>query len=367
MLPLRGAVLALSLTVAAACGSDDDLDPAAELGTGDHSAGSVTLTVIATAAEGLAEPRDLAFNPLRPSELWVVSHDDDSALIIGDAAADGRTFTKRIDGYALHFFEEVTALAFGADDTTIGVPGTFASCSDSRNTYNGQAPPNDFMGPVLWSSDLSVYAASNPNGLGSHLDMLHNTPYCMGIAHEAEHRYWVFGGLHGSIDRYDFVTDDGIGNDDHLDGLSWRYLHGEVERVPSVPSSLVYDAPTGFLYIADSGHARITRLDTATGSEGDMLLGPETPIQMVDGAVSEDVVAPGEGLETPSGLELHRDILFVSDHGNSRILAYDLDGNLLNYLDTGLPAGSLGGLAFGPDDRLYFVDLVGDRVLRIDP
>ena len=41
--------------------------------------------------------------------------------------------------------------------------------------------------------------AKNPHDLGSHLDMLHNTPLCMGIAHEAANRYWVFGGLKGSV------------------------------------------------------------------------------------------------------------------------------------------------------------------------
>ena len=35
--------------------------------------------------------------------------------------------------------------------------------------------------------------------------------------------------------------------------------------------------------------------------------------------------------------------------------------------ETGLPAGSLGGLVFGPDDKVYFVDMKGNRVLRIDP
>jgi hypothetical protein len=38
----------------------------------------------------------------------------------------------------------------------------------------------------------------------------------------------------------------------------------------------------------------------------------------------------------------------------------------VNWLDTGL-FNALSGMAFGPDGKLYLVDMTGDRVLRIDP
>jgi len=355
------------LCVIASCsGEDDPLRGAPELGTGDSSPSSVAFTVIASAADGLAQPRDLAFNPLRPDELWIINHDDDSMVIVFGTPGDGRTSEKRVDGYALHFMEQVTAIAFGQDQTTFGLPGTFGTCGESRNTYNGQAPPNDFTGPTLWSSDLSIFAKMNPNGLGSHLDMLHNTPLCMGIAHEADNRYWTFNGLAGSIDRYDFADDDGIGNDNHSDGLTWRFAEGQLGYVAGVPSHLVWDGRTSILYIADPGNQRVARLDGLSGTEGQLRNGFETPIRDMQGAVLEDVVPPGT-LGRPSGLELKDDVLFVADNDTSRITAYDLDGQELNHLDTGLPPGSLGGLTFGSDEKLYFTDLVGHSVLRIDP
>src|SRR5690606_35478965 len=128
---------------------------------------------------------------------------------------------------------------------SFGLPGTFGTCQESRNTYNGMAPPNDFMGPTLWSSDLTVFAKMNPNGLGSHLDMLHNSPLCIGIAHESANRYWVVNGTTGGIDRYDFAVDDGIGNDDHSDGLTWRYAAGTMKRVEGVPSHADLHAQLG--------------------------------------------------------------------------------------------------------------------------
>lgn len=327
---------------------------------------AATLSELVNASAGLSQPRDLAWNPLRPEELWVVNYDDDSAVIVRDAPQDSRTTEKRIDGYALHFFEQPTAIAFGQSETTMGIPGTFATCGESRNTYNGQADGNDFTGPTLWSSDMSVFAAQNPNGLGSHLDMLHNTPLCMGIAWEGGNRYWVTGGLSGAIERYDFQTDDGIGNDDHGDGLTWRYAPGTLGYVENVPSHLVVDADAGYVYVADTGHGRILRLDAQTGAAGATVGSFETPIQMVEGAVIDDFV-PGGTLTQPSGIELAGGVVFVTDHATSQVHAFDGEGTLLGTVDTGLPAGSLGGLSLGPDDRLYLVDMLGNRVFRLEP
>jgi hypothetical protein len=361
---MRGIAITFTL-ILVGCGSDAT-PGAPQLGTGDHSPTSVTFSTIATMADGLNQPRDLAFNPLRPEEMWVVSHKDDSVLLINGAPTAGAlTYERRKDGYALHFMEESTSLAFGADPTTFNKPGTFGTCGESRNTYNGQAEENDFMGPVLWSSDLSVFAMMNPNGLGSHLDMLHNTPLCMGIAHEVDNRYWVFNGLAGSIDRYDFVKDDGIGNDDHGDGLTWRYVEGQVKREPGVPSHLAWDMPTETLYIADTGNGRIAKLAGRSGTGGSVVPGLETPIKMMNDSTIATLTTTD--LQKPSGLELYEDLLFVSDNATSKILAFDLDGELVNYIETGLPAGSLGGITFGPDGILYFVDTPGSRVLRIEP
>jgi hypothetical protein len=361
-------LLCSSLALALACGGDDEAEVfATEIGEGDHTPRSVIFTVIATAADGLNQPRDLEFNPLRPNELWIVNYEDDSTLTIMDAPSDSRTYEKRIDGYAQHFMEQVTAIAFGQDETTFGLPGTFGTCGESTNTYNGRAEGNNFTGPSLWSSDFSVYAAQNPTGLGSHLDMLHNTPLCTGMVHESANRYWTVGGYHRAIDLYDFQEDDGIGNDNHLDGLTWRYAEGEIGYKEGVANHLELDHTSGMLYIADPANARVARIDTATGSEGDLRTSFETPVQMMNGVVVEDFLKNADLLSAPSGLVLHNEMLFVSDYGNGYLLAFDLEGELLNYLDTGLGGGKLSGITIGPDGKLYFVDMVGNQVLRVDP
>lgn len=349
------------------------------IGKGDHSVTSVTFKEIAGPAAGLKNPRDLAFNPLRPDELWVVNEGDDSVVIITDASQETRTSERRKDGYALHFMAHPSSIAFGAEATTIGKPGTFGTCQESRNTYGGQAAANDFMGPALWSSDLSVFAMSNPYGLGAHLDMLHGSPNCMGIAHEKDNVYWVFGGKvqtglsaasqapMPAIVRYDFELDHGIGRDDHSDGRIQQFADNLVKDVAGVPSHLVYDAATKRLLIADTGNGRIAALDTQSGTPAGNLRSQE-PVglyQRMDGAVVTDVVPAGPDLVRPSGLELEGEFLFVSDHANGRISAFTQQGERVNWLETGLTE-SVSGMAFGPDHKLYIVDMKGNRVLRID-
>ena len=71
--------------------------------------------------------------------------------------------------------------------------------------------------------------------------------------------YWVFDGYHSSIVRYDFATPHEIGGHDHSDGKVWRYDEVSVSRQEGVPSHMILDDNTGFLYIADTGNQRILK------------------------------------------------------------------------------------------------------------
>ncbi len=342
---------------------------APELGKGDHSSTSVVFTEIAGAAEKLATPRDLAFNPLRPDELWVLNLRDESAVIVHDASTSGRSAERRKDADASHFMAKPAALAFGADETSFGVPGTFASCGESHNTRDDTMPADNFMGPALWSSDLSIFAKKNPHGLGSHLDMLHNSPLCMGIAHQSANIYWTISGMSNAIVKYDFHRDHNVGNDDHSDGESYEYVRGLLKYVAGVPSHLAYRDADAALLIADTGNARIVQLDTTSGTKGAKLTSMEPMaayFRMNDATLTDVVTAESGMLTSPSGLELRNELIYVSDNANGRISAFTAEGERVNWIETGLPPGSLGGMAFGPDEKLYFVDMLGDRVLRID-
>ncbi len=349
-----------------------DVPPApvgvAVLGAGTHAIENVEFSVLATRTHGLRTPRALAFNPAGEGELWIVNRADDSTVTIFGLDGDNPQAEKRIDPYALHFMDNVSSIAFGA-------PMTFGTCQESLNTYNGMGPPNEFMGPSLWSADFDVYAQSNPEAvrglgfdLGSHLDMLHESPLCMGIAWEADNIYWTFDGLTGSITRADFKEDHGVGWDDHSDGVMARYAEGEVARVEDVPSHMVFDSSTELLYIADTGNSRIAVLDTRSGRSRGRLEVKEPGTQlwnMVDAELRTLVAGEAGELSLPSGLVMHDGMLFVGDNETGRISAYLVTtGERVDYLETGVRPGGLMGLAFDTLGQLYAVDGRDNRLLR---
>src|SRR5262245_27322978 len=115
------------LLLAAACGPAGETDGPSDPGKQDPGdkepevvetlLGDVTLaprlTVIADSDDGLNVPRDLSFHP-ETGQLWVVNRADDSVVIVTDPTGAAERTTKLIDGYALHFMEEVSSVAFGA-------------------------------------------------------------------------------------------------------------------------------------------------------------------------------------------------------------------------------------------------------------
>jgi hypothetical protein len=329
------------------------------------------LTVLADAEDGLANPQDLAFDPEEDGRLWVVNKADDSVTIVFDALGAEPTTEHLIDPMAEHFMEEVTSIAFGK-------PGTFGTCQDSRNTYNGEAPPNDFMGPALWSSDLDVFATSNPDAvdyltdlygmpvdLGSHLDMLHQSPRCMGIAWEGANVYWVFDGDDGTVVRYDFKADHGVGFDDHSDGDIGRGPSGMVTRVKGIPSHMAFDEASNTLYVADTGGQRILAVDTTSGSRGRTLPTMEPGTQHYEIDDLEWEVLIDKGLEAPSGLELIEDHLVITDHGTGMIHLYDLSGELVLSIDPGLGEDRLTGITGTSLEDLLFLDGADDLLYRL--
>jgi hypothetical protein len=253
-----------------------------------------------------------------------------------------------------------TSIAFGKN-------GNFATCGEAR-TGNFENEQADYMGPTLWSSDPNVFAIEPPGKNGSHLDMLHETPFCMGIAFERDRVYWTFNGQRGALDRYNFNQPHEPGGEDHSDGEIQRWVEGEVARAPGIPSHMAYDATRAQVYVADTGHGRVVALDAKSGTLGPEIavLEPMASHRAVTGGILKEIVPPGV-LEAPSGLELKNDVLFVTDNAKSRIYAFNPEGVVIRTLDTGLPAGSLGGIAIGQGNRAYISNLLTGEVLRIDP
>lgn len=343
----------------AAQATDTGVTPIRILGAGTHNTSMVDMNAIGTAADGLAQPRDLAFNPAVETQLWVINRRDESMVIFLNPGTPSQTALKRHRPESHHFLAQPAALAFGAT-------GTFATIHETDRPTQGSLTPPDFMGPTLWTSDINIFEAGDP----SHYGMLHNSPNGMGIAWERDNIYWVFDGAHSSISRYDFHAGHALGGSDHSNGDLLRYAAGQVQRVANVPSHMKFDPATRQLYIADTGNNRIAVLDTRQGVRGGTIApnydGDQqhmvTGVQLqtlVDGAAAE--------LRKPCGLALRDGAIYVADNESSRVVAFGMDGHVLDWLDTGLPAGSLMGLTFDSAGRMYLTDAAADRVLRVVP
>ncbi|MCC7538504.1 MAG: hypothetical protein IT379_19925 [Deltaproteobacteria bacterium] len=330
------------------------------LGAGSNSSSGVELVTIVSAEHGLATPRDVAFNPERPEQMWVINHADHSMVIVLNPGTEAQESMRRSGFGSDHFMSQPAALAFGD-------PGLLATAQE-EDEITQPTTPADFMGPSLFTSDIEIF----DGGHDSHLDMLHNSPNSAGIAWDSGNAYWVFDGWHRSLTLYDFNQDHGLGGTDHEDGEVYRYVEGQVSYVPGVSSHMQVDHATGLLYVADTGNARIAVLDRTPAVMGGRI-SPNydgTVQRMMDGATLTTLIdGTVHGFIRPSGLVLHDGMIFFSDNEWSRVFAFTTSGELVDWIDLSaeVAPGSLMGMDVDAQGRLYVVDAVGQRVLRLAP
>lgn len=307
-----------------------------------------------------------------------------------------------VDHNAWHFMRRPSAIAFGAAqvriepgdlgavdgagnniiDEPLVLANSFATCHEHATGNFTDQPA--FIGPTLWTADPEFYNGENtsytwtggapPNG--SHLDMVHATQYCMGIAYGGESEwgsiYWVFNGQEGTIDRYDFGSPHVPGHYNHDDGYVKRYVFGDaLARLPNVPSNL--EVAGDALFIADTGNGRVVRLDstnegtiTATFRTFDSLVGDvveDVPLTEVIGASALE--AEWGARVEPSGLAmLDEDTLVVASHASGHLTLMSTEGEVVRTIDTGTGEG-LGGVTV-MDGVIYFVQMRERRVYRVD-
>lgn len=365
------------------CGGDEPTEPEQTINTVPEffksSAESLygskgpEVEVVANRSAGLDFPRDLAFHSFddRKNELWVLNPGTDNTgaytTIFFDPNTDAGNYDNLQDGNAWHFMALASSLAFGDNGNWATAQGIL--CANRQNIM--------FTGPTLWSSDMSIYAQvginPTPQVNGSHLDMIHQTPYGMGIAHEVENIYWVFDGYNRTICRYDFVQPHYPGGPDHSDGKVWRYREPQVrmDNLAEIPSHMILDKNTGWLYICDTGNKRVIKLNTNSGTE---ITGtPRVPNRVneelalyteVEGAEWE--VVADSGLFSPSGIAMVDNRLFVTDFGNGNIMCYDKESHeLLGQVETN--GKGVAGLEIGPNGSLWFVNAIRDELCKLQP
>jgi hypothetical protein len=318
-------------------------------------------TPMSTGADNLNKPTDLDFFPiLAKNELWVVNqrveNDGGSTTTFYNAGEPDQSSLHRVDGNAWHFMSLPTGFAFSDN-------GNFATSAGVQDANHGGGT---FTGPSLWSSDPDIYAQPS-GGNGSHLDMLHGSPFSMGIASETENAFWVFDGWNNEIVRYDFVDDHGPGNDDHSDAIIRRYKDFTVQRDGDIPSHLVLDKATGWLYIVDNGNDRILRLDINSGNIGGAL-------PLINEALAEHSsvvnttweVIVDSGLERPCGIEIMENRLLVSDYANGDIIIYDIDNNFDELGRIATEETGITGIKIGPDGNIWYTNRINNSLTKVE-
>ncbi|TVQ94477.1 MAG: hypothetical protein EA397_02065 [Deltaproteobacteria bacterium] len=299
-----------------------------------------------------------------------------------------------IDHNAWHFMRRPSGIAFGAEETGIDpddpgamnpdtnqstldertyYPDIFATCSEhfTGNLTDG----GPYNGPTLWTADPDVYNGENGPyswSNGAHLDMVHGTEYCMGLAWEYDNRYWLLNGSLGTIDHYDFVAPHVPGHFYHGDADVMRFDLGvhAFTRVADVPSNIVQvDAE---LIFADSGGGRVIQMDTASGTpdgtwftaegiEGDLFVAPATSVMIGEQTLRQE----WGGEPVPSGLaSLSHDLLVVGDNASGHLTIFDREGTIIRTFDTGLGAG-MGGITT-LDGTIFIAHMEHKTVYRLD-
>ena len=326
----------------------------------------IDIQTIATSSDGLNFPRDLAFHPQRSrKELWVINRevevDGGSTLTLFNAGEENQSSLWRRDGNAYHFMALPTALDFGRNGNWASSPGIL-----DANHAGGS-----YTGPTLWSSDSSIYSVignpATPEFNGSHLDMLHGSPYAMGITYSHDNVYYVFDAYNGQIVQYSFTSDHGPGQHDHSNGEVVRFAGLNLERhSDSIPSHLVFDESIGRLYVADAANGRVLYLDVYSGADTldlPLINEPLSIHQRIEGA-NWGVLY--DDIEVPTGIAILEDRMIVSDAatGNIHLLRID-DVSATRLFTIPTNAELILGINIGPEGFIYYVDAINNSVHKM--
>ncbi len=318
--------------------------------------------VIGDASNGIELPTDLDFHPvLTDYQVWIVNkgiaETGGSTVTFYDAGTPSQTSEWKQDGNAWHFMSLPTGIAFSENTNFATSPG-IKDANHSGGT---------FTGPTLWSSNMDIYAEPS-GGNGSHLDMLHQSPFSMGIAAWKDNAFFVFCDFHGYVHMYDFQKDHGPGNHDHSDGRVWEYYDFDISMInDDLPSHLVFDKATNYLYTIDAAKGRIVRMNPESGEVTGTFPHPNEPLAEANIIENTDwVEIVSSGLIEPVGIDVIDNYMLVSDHATGEIIIYDITNvpavelNRIQTERTGLM-----GIKIGPDGLIWFVDQDMDELVRI--
>ncbi len=323
-----------------------------------------TFDIVANSTDDVALPTDLDFHP--NGDLWVINYGTESSggstVKITNPLTGNPTTLLQQDGNAWHFMSLPSGIAFSDN-------GNFAT-STSVYDANHQGGGSPFTGPSLWDSDPAVYAQPS-GGNGSHIDMLHESPYSMGIAAYHDNAFWVFDRNSNDIVMYDFKEDHGPGNDYHGDAVIHRYPEVVVDWInQETPSHLKYQQESDNLFIVDAGNSRVVKMDVNSGAVGGTpayaATEPLAEYENVTGVSQTDIITTG--FVQGCGIDVIDNYIIISDFSNGDIIIYDHQNNATTEVAR-IATGSAGvaGVVVGPEGRIWYVNKTTNEVVKIEP
>lgn len=223
----------------------------------------------------------------------------------------------------------------------------------------------DPAGVTLWSSELTIYGHEVKPDQSSYLGIFLNCPYSEGIETDSDYAFWTYNGNEGCIMRCHFLKPDQPGILRHQAGGIDKYPEitmAKLDKPGNIPSHLVKDQATNWLYIVDGGNKRILRMNTQTGTRSNN--GSVNPIRQTTGVTWE--IFASQNLRKPCGIELVGDILYVTDYESGDIIAYNKNTKKeLARVKTGKPG--IMGIKADNNGVLWFVNATTNEVVRLDP
>ncbi|TXI15469.1 MAG: hypothetical protein E6Q66_03090 [Pedobacter sp.] len=354
-----------------------------------------TFTTISKSTDQLDHPCDLDFNPQNPGQLWVTTMGQSGAtvrniirpgdvVIYTNPGQSSQSSQSIPEMMKQHFIGNPTAISFAREQVNapIGAPlnpaptdPTIPSRAQELTTVFAMSNDNDIcpegLGPTLWTADLSIYDPMANN----HLDMLHNSPYSLGIEADSEYAFWTYSGFDGCVVRFNFLNPHVPGGSYHAGGEINKYPEVQLtkfNRPGNVPAHLVKDKATGWLYIVDGVGKQILRMNTQTGTrsantdggQNDPFPNPATQYTKTTGVTWE--VFNNQNLQKPCGIELVGNILYVTDNATGEIIAYNKNTKKeLARVNTGKPG--IMGIKADNNGQLWYVNGTTNEVVRVDP
>lgn len=156
---------------------------------------------------------------------------------------------------------------------------------------------------------------------------------------------------------------------DELTGqLQWSQSFGSQTHGVALHAGSVFIGSRGDDTVYKAGVGSFASVNNPTalmfGSDGKMYVCSDgESVEVFDAQTGAFLNTFATGVNRPLGIaQAYDETIFVGSYGMSRVVQYDLDGNLLNSYFM----NDAGGVAIGPDGKVYATSLTDDSVWRLN-